>query len=99
MTWHEIMAYAHQGVELKQIPGLGGPARPSVAEARQGVSEGGRPVILSRRGTDALLRVERMMDDASRALATSREPSKTTQGPAAQVPETVAAAPAAGDAQ
>jgi penicillin-binding protein 1A len=23
-TWHTIMAYAHQGIELKQIPGLGG---------------------------------------------------------------------------
>ena len=22
-TWHDIMAYAHQGIELKPIPGLG----------------------------------------------------------------------------
>ncbi len=78
MTWREIMAYAHQGVELKPIPGLGGPAVASDARRDGGASEGGRPSILTRRGTDALLRVERLMDDATRALATSREPSKTT---------------------
>src|SRR5713101_5885860 len=80
MTWHEIMAYAHQGVELKPIPGLGGQVpRAGVSEAkRDSAPEGGRPSILTRRGTDALLRVERLMDDATRALATSREPSKTT---------------------
>jgi penicillin-binding protein 1A len=97
MTWHQIMAYAHQGVELKPIPGLGGaPARAVVADARRdgGAPEGGRPSILTRRGTDALLRVERLLDDATRALATGREPSKTTdaQG-AATRQEALAVAP------
>ena len=87
-TWHEIMAYAHQGVELRSIPGILSPTgRPVVAEAKQnGAPEGGRPSILTKRGTDALLRIERLMDDAARVLATtSREPSKTTnaQGAAA----------------
>jgi hypothetical protein len=51
-----------------------------VADARRdgGAPEGGRPSILTRRGTDALLRVERLLDDATRSLAASREPSKTT---------------------
>jgi penicillin-binding protein 1A len=96
MTWHEIMAYAHQGVELKPIPGIGGQVPRAVAsEARRdGAPEAGRPSILTKRGTDALLRVERLMDDATRALATSREPSKTTdaQGAAAWQ-ETLAAGP------
>jgi len=37
-TWHEIMAYAHQGVELKAIPGLGPQAtgRQQVAESKDG---------------------------------------------------------------
>ena len=26
MTWHNIMAYAHQGIELKQLPGISGAA-------------------------------------------------------------------------
>src|SRR3954454_1911844 len=79
-TWHEIMAYAHQGVELKPIPGIGGQVpRPGVAEARrEAPADGGRPSILTRRGTEALLRVERLMDDATRALATGREPVKAT---------------------
>src|SRR5262249_62077240 len=39
MTWHEIMAYAHQGIELKPIPGLGPQAPtappPVVAETKK----------------------------------------------------------------
>jgi penicillin-binding protein 1A len=99
-TWHEIMAYAHQGVELKAIPGLGGPvpsARALAAEAKKETvpNENGRPSILTRRGAEALLRVERMMDEATRALATTPEPSKATnaQGGTPNRPETVAAGP------
>jgi penicillin-binding protein 1A len=97
-TWHEIMAYAHQGVELRSIPGILSPTgRPVVAEAKQNSApEGGRPSILTKRGTDALLRIERLMDDAARVLATtSREPSKTTnaQGAAAERQEASAQGP------
>jgi penicillin-binding protein 1A len=79
-TWHEIMAYTHQGVELRPIPGIGGQVpRAGVAEAkREGVPEGGRPSILTKRGTEALLRVERLLDDATRALAAGGHPTKTT---------------------
>src|SRR3984893_3527356 len=83
-TWHEIMAYSHEGIELRQIPGIAGSTgRAVVSDARKEKesvpTEGGRPAILTRRGTESLLRVERMMDDATRALATSpRERSKTT---------------------
>ena len=72
MAWHDIMAYAHQGIELKQLPGVAvPPARaPTVAEAK---SKGGdapppRPRLLTKRGADTLVRIERMMDDATRAL-------------------------------
>jgi penicillin-binding protein 1A len=97
-TWHEVMAYAHQGVELRPIPGIGGaPAPRAVATAdakKEGPSEGTRPAILTRRGTDALLRVERLMDDATRALATTRDPIKTTGESTSPVrQETVAARP------
>jgi hypothetical protein len=34
-------------------------------------------VLLTRKGTEALVRVERLLDDASRALATKAPPSKT----------------------
>jgi penicillin-binding protein 1A len=97
-TWHDIMAYAHQGIELKAIPGLGPQAtgRQSVAEAKD-KKDGDVPTrlstILTKRGTDALLRVERLMDDATRALATSSGPSKATDagGTAPGRPEALAA--------
>jgi penicillin-binding protein 1A len=98
-TWHEIMAYAHQGVELRPIPGTTSVASPTagkpvVADARQnGAPEGGRPSILTKRGTDALLRIERLMDDAARVLATtSSEPSKATDAGGAAVQRLVASA-------
>ncbi len=93
-TWHEIMAYAHQGVELRPIPLLGGGGRPVVSEARRegGAPEGGRPSILTRRATEALLRVERLLDDATRALATGREPSKTTDARDAPIRQEATAA-------
>jgi penicillin-binding protein 1A len=68
------MAYAHQGIELKGIPGVSTQS-PAVARNRAPESKGGseapqRPSILTRRGADVLVRVERLMDDATRALAT-----------------------------
>ena len=93
-TWHEIMAYAHEGVELKPIAGFGGQSpRAGAAEARR-EGEGGRPSILTKRATETLLRVEQMMDDATRALATSHEPgSKTTDAGNAALQEALAAKP------
>jgi penicillin-binding protein 1A len=85
MTWHEIMAYAHQGVELKPIPGLGGSSgRTVAAEGRKesgGDSAAGRFPVLTRRGADALVRVERLMDDATRALTSRRAATQTTAQP------------------
>ncbi len=91
-TWHEIMAYAHQGIELKPIPGIGpqapSPGRAVVAESKKnGAADPptSRPTsVLTKRGADALVRVERLMDDAIRALVTPREPSKTTDAAPAQ---------------
>src|SRR5581483_9010416 len=89
MTWHEIMEYAHEGIEVKQLPGVPVPARP-------------RPTTLTRRGADILVEVERLMEDASRKLPpagpkVSGEPPKP--GAALTRPETVASATADGTAQ
>ncbi len=99
MTWREIMVFAHQGVELKPIPGLSpGSGRAVVAEGRKdGASEiaAGRPSALTRRGAEALVRVERLMDDATRALAARDRdaPSKAdAQGAGAARQETFASA-------
>src|SRR5215468_1552809 len=86
-TWHEIMAYAHQGIELKPIPGLGtqGPASPRqvAAEAKkQETAPDPTPSrgasVLTKRGADALVRVERLMDDATRALAGRGDATKAS---------------------
>jgi penicillin-binding protein 1A len=67
-TWHEIMAYAHQGVELKNITGVG-PNGLSVGPILDNnKNDALRPVMLTNRGVQALLRVERLMDEAGRAM-------------------------------
>jgi penicillin-binding protein 1A len=86
-TWHDIMAYAHQGVELKQIVGVS-PNSAQVGPMLEGKDLPVRPAMLTSKGMQALLRVERLMDDASRALVASA-------GPGAPAAETPAPAPAA----
>jgi penicillin-binding protein 1A len=82
MTWKLIMAYAHQGVELKPIPGVTPSTTPvtalPVADNKAGESLP-RPASLTRRGTDVLVRVERLLDDASRALVSSPAPGKSAE--------------------
>jgi penicillin-binding protein 1A len=74
MTWHAIMAYAHQGIEIKQLPGIAVPherQEQSVAfktKSGDGPPPPPRPVMLTKKGADILVRLERMMDDANRAL-------------------------------
>ncbi len=89
-TWHEIMAYAHQGIELKQIAGVG-PNGATVGPIIDKEGKGDapiRPAMLTHKGVESLLRVERLMDDANRIL--------TGTSPAAQAaPPTATAKPAA----
>ncbi len=85
-TWHEIMAYAHQGVELKNITGVG-PNGLSVGPILEGnKNEALRPVMLTNKGVQALLRVERLMDEAGRAMlpvpAASDSPASESATPA-----------------
>jgi penicillin-binding protein 1A len=69
-TWHEIMAYAHQGIELKQITGVGrNPATVGPILDRDGKGDAPiRPAMLTHRGVEALLRVEQLMDEAGRQM-------------------------------
>jgi penicillin-binding protein 1A len=85
-TWHKIMAYAHQGIELKSIPGLG----PNSAGKMSVASDSGRgdgaqrPSSLTKRGADILVRVERLMDDATRALALRDQADRRVEAEPAQ---------------
>jgi penicillin-binding protein 1A len=91
MTWHAIMEYAHQGIELKQLPGVAVPDRKqTVAEAKAKANDQQpppvRPAVLTKRGADILVRVERMMEDANRALGPV-PPTASTEKKRAAAPE------------
>ena len=82
MTWHQIMAYAHTGIELKNIPGVA--PNPPPGSLPQAVAAGStpaqidvapRPPVLTRRGGEILVRIERLMDDATRALMVANTPA------------------------
>jgi penicillin-binding protein 1A len=94
MTWNKIMVYAHQGIEIKQLPGVGAPQvrqQPAVAEAKTKSNEPPpppRPALLTKRGADILVRVERLMDDANRALGPVRPTVSTVKDRQASAPET-----------
>jgi penicillin-binding protein 1A len=78
MIWHQIMAYAHQGVELRQLPGMSAPQHaPAVSEGSFKGSDEPHPMLLTRKATEALVRVERLLDDADHALAVQSAPAGT----------------------
>ena len=92
MTWQAVMTYAHQGIELKNIAGtLPNPPRGSVPQAKvAAVATPGesalRPVVLTRRGSEVLLRLEQLMDDAARRLAIAEMPAARPDGQQSALP-------------
>jgi penicillin-binding protein 1A len=77
-TWHNMMAYAHQGVELRPLPGLPPPQHaPGIADSSFKGSEQAHAVLLTRKGTEALLHVERILDDAVHALSAETAPESS----------------------
>jgi penicillin-binding protein 1A len=86
MTWHEIMEYAHQGIEVKNIAGVPQtpipPAPSAVAASAKSKNEVAlRPAVLTQRGAQVLLRIERLMDDATRALIASGGSQRNAAAP------------------
>jgi penicillin-binding protein 1A len=74
-TWHNIMAYAHQGVELRALPGLPPPQHaPAIADSSFKGGDQPNAVLLTRKGTEALIHVERVLDDAVHALSAQAAP-------------------------
>ena len=92
MTWHNIMAYAHEGIEIKQLPGVAVPQvrqQPAVAENKIKSNEPPptpRPAVLTKRAAEILVRVERMMDDANRAMGPLRPTVSTDKKKQAATP-------------
>jgi len=85
------MDYAHQGIEVKQLPGVQVPParQPELVAETKSKSDDRpppRPITLTQRGAEILVQVERMMDDANRALgplpaALSVAPKKQAEAP------------------
>jgi penicillin-binding protein 1A len=109
-TWHDIMVVAHQGVEVKEIPGVGmgtklpQPATPANVAANSAArileTKPGPPPVLTRRGADILVRVERLLDEAAKAAGKTssndqKSPAKPVTSGALAFPENYIAA--AGD--
>ncbi len=90
-TWHDIMLAAHQGQEIRELTGVGMGARlPQPVMAQTVAAAGairppqirpGPPPVLTKRGADVLVRVEKLLDDAAKTAAikaSSDEPAKPT---------------------
>jgi penicillin-binding protein 1A len=105
-TWHDIMVAAHQGVEVKEIPGIGmgtrlppPPPGPVAANAAPKTIEikPGPPPVLTRRGADILVRVEKLLDDAAKTAGNTSpsepvRPAKPVSSGALAFPDSFAAA-------
>jgi penicillin-binding protein 1A len=106
-TWHDVMVAAHQGVEIKDLAGVGpGKARPQGPMAAAGAAQGGEiaagpPPILTRRGAGILVRVEKMMDEAAKTAdggkatfndKTPDKPASGSRASSAAFPDSFAAA-------
>jgi penicillin-binding protein 1A len=95
-TWHEIMAYAHQGVELKNITGVGPNSATIGPILDNNKNDALRPVMLTNKGVQALLRVERLMDEAGRALLAA-QPAPAPATPTSPAATTTPTAPKRAD--
>jgi penicillin-binding protein 1A len=99
-TWHDIMVAAHQGIEIKELPGVGAgvknpaAAASSVMAANAQDNKPGPPPVLTRRGADILLRVEKMLDDAGKTMGgtSSNDSAKPRASTALAFPDSYASA-------
>lgn len=84
MTWQKVMAYAHQGIEIKPIPGVSSPIpkieEPPAAIEVPGLASSMRPLTLSPKAAERLAQLERLMKDTEATKAAPPPP------PGARVP-------------
>jgi penicillin-binding protein 1A len=110
-TWHDIMVVAHQGIEVRELAGVGmgvklpppvGPqaaAQPGAPGASKIIDiKPGPPPVLTKRGADILVQVEKMLDDAAKTAdkttssAEPPKPGKPVSSSAVAFPDSFAAA-------
>jgi penicillin-binding protein 1A len=113
-TWHDIMSVAHQGIEIRELPGVGmGVKLPQGAAPQTMAAYGaqpklpeikpGPPPVLTKRGADILVQVEKMLDDAAKTAdkssASEPKPGKPVSSSALPFPDSFAAAASTDAAQ
>jgi penicillin-binding protein 1A len=110
-TWHDIMTVAHQGVEVRELGGVGMGVKLPQQPVQQTVAANGAvappkileikpgpPPVLTKRGADILVQVEKMLDDAAKTAdkTTSAteppKPGKPVSSSALAFPDSFAAA-------
>jgi len=77
MTWQKVMAYAHQGIDIKPIPGVTTPI-PKIDEpppmlAVPGLDSVLRPVTLSPRSAERLIALEKLLKETEAKARTTAE--------------------------
>jgi len=97
MTWQKVMAYAHQGIDIRPIPGVSSPI-PKIDEPPPmmnvpGLDDIKRPVTLSVRSAERLVALERLLKETAtqKAAEVSAPPGATagTASPMAPAPKAV----------
>jgi len=108
-TWHNIMLAAHQGIEVKELAGVGMGVKLPPPPVQQTIAANGTvvtvaprvleikpgpPPVLTKRGADILVQVEKLLDDAARTAdkTSAGEPTKPVQSGSLALPESFAAA-------
>jgi penicillin-binding protein 1A len=99
-TWHDIMVAAHQGVEIKEIAGIGmGTKQPPPPNAALLAAHGApkppeikAPPVLTKRGADILVRVEKLLDDAAKTSGEPAKPAKPVSSTSAGFTDSFASA-------
>jgi penicillin-binding protein 1A len=96
LTWHKVMAYAHQGVEIKPLIGLKGTPAPRLEDAPQVATgpkfiESPRPMTLPQRTSERLMRLEKIMRDAAEQTSAlpddSWQAGRALAAPASDTPQ------------
>lgn len=87
-TWHDIMTFAHQGIEIKPLPGVPHPpldeelAKRVAERAKEsGLGAPSRPATLSRKTVSTLGQIEKAMQQTGASLMRQREGRETLGKP------------------
>jgi penicillin-binding protein 1A len=88
-TWHDIMTVAHQGIEIRELAGVGMGQKVPAAEKPQTMAANGKekapeikpgpPPVLTRRGAEVLVQVEKMLDDVARTMEKTTEKTSANE--------------------